>query len=164
MTWLTKRSQPGKINAVAYEENKMSRSWYFIRLAFLAIPWKARNNKNPRGVLFRQYHLVQAKNVKSAFEKAGYILSMSQHCDGDGVLNGERVAFKKVGILDITPLYETLKDGVELFDESEPGVTQVDVKRQTISAKRRRQMIASDERKGKTKLLDVYWGKDYDRL
>jgi hypothetical protein len=78
----------------------MSRSWYFVRLAFLAIPWESRRKRKAKGTLFKQYYLLHAKNIKSAFRKAYYILTASEHCDGDGRLKGKRVVFKRVGILD----------------------------------------------------------------
>src|SRR5580765_480549 len=83
-------------------------TWYFVRLAFLAIPWESKDNENPRGTLLKHYHLIQAKNMKSAFNKASHILSMSEHCEGDGRLRDKRVIFKKIGVLNLEPLYERL--------------------------------------------------------
>jgi hypothetical protein len=46
-------------------------------------------------------------------------LSICQNPRGEAKLNGERVAYIKVGIMDLEPLYEKLESGVELFEESE---------------------------------------------
>jgi len=142
----------------------MSESWYFLRLAFLAIPWEARGNKDTKGVLFKQYYLLKAKAMKSAFEKAKRILSVSQHCEGDGRLKGKRVIFKSVGIMDLEPLYEPLQSGAELFDESEEGISYVEAKKQVIGKQKMARMITNERMKGKPKLLDVYWGKDFEHL
>src|SRR6266481_4685421 len=72
----------------------------------LAIPWKSRNITNAKGTLFKQYYLLRAKNIDSAFRKAMRILLVCEHCDGDGWLNGKRVIFKKIGVLDLQPFYE----------------------------------------------------------
>jgi hypothetical protein len=137
-------------------------TWYFVRLAFLAVPWELRANKNPIGTLFRRYHLIQAKSMRSAFNKATHILSMSEHCDGDGFLQGKRVAFKKVGILDLEPLYERLESGVELFDESEMGIRYSKICKQVVNSRNRAQMIALEMKMGKPELLNVCWGKRFE--
>ena len=141
-----------------------SKSWYFVRLAFLAIPWESRFGGDPKGTLFIQYYLLEARNIKSAFDKARSILSVSEHCEGDGSLRGKRVIFKKVSILDIESLYEPIKSGVELFDESELGVKYAEVKRQVIGHQTERRMIAHEQAKGKPELFDICWGVDFDRL
>src|ERR1039458_6328651 len=138
--------------------------WYFVRLAFLAIPWKSKDGKNPKGTLFKHYHLIQAKDIRSAFNKAGQILSISEHCEGDGILQGERVIFKKVGILDLEPLYERLQSGVELFDESELGTRYLEIGRKVITNQKRSRMIAQERKNGKPPLLDVCWGKSFDQV
>src|SRR5438094_734584 len=118
------RNQPGRINAVAGgDKNKLPKRWYFVRLAFLAIPWESRRRSKCKGTLFKQYHLLQAATITSAFKKADRILAVCENCSGEGKLNGKRVMFKKIGIFNLEPLYEKLRDGVELFDESEPEVS-----------------------------------------
>src|SRR5258706_677437 len=101
--------------------------------------------------------------MKSAFNKAGHILSMSEHCDGDGVLRGERVIFKKVGILDLEPLCERLQSGVELFDESEVGTRYLEISREVITNQKRARMIAQERKNGKPSLLDACWGNGFDK-
>lgn len=138
-------------------------TWYFVRLAFLAIPWKLKDNENPRGTLFKHYHLIEAKNMKSAFNKASHILSISEHCEGDGRLQGKRVIFKKIGVLNLDPLYERLQSGVELFDESEVGVCYSEITKQIITNQERSRMIAAEEKSGKPHLLDVCWGEGFNK-
>src|ERR1700733_2845519 len=127
----------------------MSQIWYFSRLAFLAVPWNLRNNNSAKGTLFKQYYLVRAKNIRSAFTKAEHILSASEHCEGGGRLNGRRVVFKKVGILDLEPLYQPLQSGAELFDESESGVAYAKIKKYVISSQRKTQMITREKKNSK---------------
>jgi hypothetical protein len=138
-------------------------TWYFVRLAFLAIPWASKDDENPKGTLFKHYHLIQAKDMRSAFNKARHILSISEHCEGDGVLQGERVIFKKIGILDLEPLYERLQSGVELFDESEVGTRYLEINREVITNQKSSRMIAQEKKNGKPALLDVCWGKGFDK-
>jgi hypothetical protein len=107
---------------------------------------------------------VQAKNIKSAFKKAQHILTTSEHCEGDGRLNGKRVIFKRVGILNLEPLYEPLQSGAELFDESELDVVYAEIKKQVIPNHRRMRMISREKKKGKPTLLDVNWGERFDQL
>jgi len=97
---MKKLNLPGKTNA-EIGKGKVSETWYFARLAFMAIPWNARNSSNPKGTLFRKYYLLRARNIESAFNKADRILSVSEHCDGSGSLKGKRVCFKKVGVLNL---------------------------------------------------------------
>ena len=163
MKRLIRENRDGKTSVVDREID-VPESWYFVRLAFLAIPWQSRRNKNAKGTLFKQYYLVKATGIKSAFNKANYILSVSEHREGDGVLDGKRVIFKSIGILDLEPLYEPIKSGAELFDESEGDVAYAGIKKQVISSHKRIRMIAHEKRKGKPSLLDVYWGEDFDRL
>jgi hypothetical protein len=142
----------------------MSISWYFVRLAFLAVPWKSKSDKNAKGTLFKQYYLVQARNIESAFKKAQHILTTSEHCDGDGRLNGKKVAFQKVGILDLEPLYELLQSGIEIFDESELNVTYADIKKRVIPVHKQIRLIVHEKKQGKPTLLNVNWGERFNRL
>src|SRR6266498_1553834 len=141
---MTKRSQRGKTNAEAGGVS-LAETWYFVRLAFLAIPWEAKKNKPAKGTLFKQYHLIRAKNVSSAFRKADRILHFSEHPEGTGTLNDEKVVVKKVGILDLEPLYEPIKSGVELFDESEVDVRYSDAQKLVIPKRQRLRMIAYEK-------------------
>ena len=138
--------------------------WYFVRLAFLAIPWESRHSKRAEGTLFKQYYLVRAENIKSAFAKADRILSVSEHCDGDGVLNGKRVVFRKIGILDLEPLYEPLRSGVELFDESEIAVSATEATKHVVTSQKRARMIAREKKEGRQSLVEPYWGEGFDDL
>ena len=123
-------------------------TWYFVRLAFLATPWKSKDHENPKGALFKHSYLIQAKNMRSAFKKAGHILSTSEHCEGDGRLQGKRVIFKKIGVLNLEPLYERLQSGVELFDESEVGVRYSEITKQIITNQERSRMISQEKESG----------------
>jgi hypothetical protein len=147
-------------------EGKQShaRSWYFVRLAFLAIPWDSRKHRRPKGNLFKQYHLLQADDIGSAFRKAEHILSASENLSGDGKLNGIRVIYRKIGILDLEPLYQKLESGVELFDESELNVSCADIESHVLSKSQRLRMVAYEKKKGKQPPLDVYWGGGFNRI
>jgi hypothetical protein len=139
-------------------------AWYFARLALLAVPWEARNKRTAKGTLFTQYHLIRARNISSAFDKAEQILALSENRKGAGKLNGHRVDYKRVGILDLEPLYQKLASGVELFDESKQHVSFSSICRRVLSADRRLEMIEYEKMKGKPPLLDVFWGKKFDKL
>jgi hypothetical protein len=158
---MQKPNQHGKINVVGGEETI---SWYFLRLAFLAVPWKSRAAKNLKGTLFKHYYLVQAKNIKSALNKAKQIIGVEESLDGSAKLNGKRILYKKVGVLDLEPLCERLESGVEVFDESEKGIKYSSAKRQALSTKRLAWLISYEKKKGKPELLDVFWGNDFDKL
>src|SRR5205814_163361 len=105
--------------------------------AFLAIPWRLRLTKDTRGTLFKQYYLFKSRNLESAFKKADHILAISEDLTGGGSLNGKRVVYRKIGILDLEPLYQELSDGVELFDESEIRMPYKTLKKQLIGKARR---------------------------
>ncbi|OJV25751.1 MAG: hypothetical protein BGO12_11295 [Verrucomicrobia bacterium 61-8] len=137
--------------------------WYFVRLAFLAIPWKSKDDEDPVGTLVERSYLIQATSMKSAFKKADHILAISEHCEGDGRLRGKRVVFKRVGILDLVALYEHLQSGVELYEEAEADVRRSDVAKRIISVRSSSRMIALEGRLGRPDLLNVWWGDDFDK-
>lgn len=150
------RSPDGK------KERSPRRTWYFVRLAFLSIPWKLRRSKNPRGTLFTRYFLIQATNIRGAFRKANHILSLCNHCDGDGRLDGKQVACKKIGILDLEPLYERLQSGAELFDERCGEEQLLKIAQRVITSRQKGRMIRYEEKNGKPPLLDVCWGDGFE--
>jgi hypothetical protein len=119
------------------------------------VPWISRKNRNAKGTLFKQYHLIRAKNATSAFKKAERILQVSEHLEG-GSLNGRKVTVEKVGILDLEPLYECIQSGVELFDESEVGVCRARARKLAMSNSQKRQLIAYERRNGKPQLLGFF--------
>jgi len=139
------------------------RYWYFVRLAFLAIPWELKHNKAAKGTLFKQYHLLQARSIESAFKKANLILSVSENRSGEAKLRGKRVIYLKVGILNLEPVYQKLSSGVEIFDESERDVSLACARKQVLSRKSRIRLIKYEKKKGKPTLLDVYWGRSFNR-
>jgi Domain of unknown function (DUF4288) len=144
-------------------EANISQTWYFARLAFIASP-AGSNTRKLQGTLFLNYHLIRAKDYRSAFKKAEYILSTREHCDGSGKLNGKRINLKKAGILDLEPLYEPLKSGVEIFDESRIGVRYARIKQKVISSRKKLWLIIYEKKHGKPKLIPLLWGKKFDRL
>jgi hypothetical protein len=162
MKTLNRQTKAGAVGG--RDKGRGTSRWYFTRLALLAVPWETRNKRTAKGTLFRQYHLIRAKNITSAFDKAEHILALSENRKGAGKLNGHRVDYKKVGIMDLEPLYQKLASGVELFDESELHVSFTSICRRVISADRRLEMIEYEKIKGKPPLLDVFWGKKFDKL
>lgn len=139
-------------------------AWYFARIGFLAIPWRNRKAKDPKGVLFKHYFLIQAKTTKSAIAKLNCILQTMESLDGGASLNGKKILYKQVGILDLDPLCEPIESGAEIFDESELAVKYSAAKRQRMSAKQIRHLAAWEKKNGHPPLLQVYWGRDFDRL
>src|SRR5579859_2556366 len=91
--------------------------WYFVRIAFLAVPWKKRGGKNPKGTLFKQYFLIKAKHMTSARNKAKRIISVSESRNGTAEFNGQQVDFMKIGIMDLDQLTDRLVSGVEILSE-----------------------------------------------
>ena len=71
---------------------------------------------------------------------------------------------KKVGLLDIEPLFQPLQSGVELFEESELRVSSSEAKKHVITNRQRTRMIAREIKSGNPTLIDVYWGEDFDQL
>lgn len=161
MICMKKLNQPGKIIVA---DGEAITSWYFLRVAFLAVPWPFRAAKNPRGVLFKHYYLIQAINSESALNKAKYIIDIKESLDGSAKLKGKRVIYKRVGILDLEPMCEILKSGVEVFDESESDVDYLSAKRHVMSAQRFRKLTRYEKSKGKPEPLDVFWGKAFETL
>lgn len=133
-------------------------------MGLIAVPWHLRNKTNATGTLFKQYYLIRAGNIKSAFKKADYLLSISEHREGDGKLNGKRVAVRAVGILDIEPVLEPIQSGVEIFDESESKVSYSLAKSLTIGERDRIRMIAYEAKHGKPTLLAPIVGAKFNRL
>ncbi len=138
--------------------------WYFVRLALLAVPWEVQNKRSIHGTLFMHYHLIRAKNIRSALDKAEHILAVSENRKGAGRLHGHRVDYRKVGILDLEPLYQKLESGIEIFDESKPNISLSSISRHVLSTERRLQMIEYERKKGKPPLLDIFWGEDFDKI
>ena len=148
----------------AVEADQDELAWYFVRLAFLAVPWRKRTSPNASGMLFKQVHLVRARSIASAFAKADYILSLSEHRDGRANLRGVRVDYRKVGVLEVEPLYEELVSGVELFDESELNIRMDDIHSQVISPSRRKRLVEYERLHGKPPLLKVFLGDKFNEL
>lgn len=162
---MKRRNQPATTSAEAGEvKPRTTQSWYFARLGLLALPWALRHDPKAKGTLFRQYHLIQAADMSSAFAKAEHILSVSECRTGDASLHGHRVDYRKVGVLDLEPLYQKLESGVELFDECEINVPLVATVRRVIKSEKRRKLVESERKRGTPPLLDVFYGDDFYRL
>jgi hypothetical protein len=140
--------------------------WYFVKLARLAVPWKHRKMRVPRGTSLKNYYLIQARSVKVALAKAEIILSITESRTGGARLGGhnERVDIRKVGVVDIEPLCEKLVSGVEIFIEAEKDVSMRSLRKEIVPARYIKRWENYEKKCGNQKLLDVFWGKEFDQM
>ena len=136
--------------------------WYFTRIALLATPWKQRGKRFKKGILFKEYYIIEAASIEEALRKANHILSLQESVDGNGILNGEKVSYEKVGVLDLEPITSELVSGADIFDESETVSSLQYVRSLVMSEKTKARRIRYEKKHGMPPILPVFLGDGFD--
>jgi hypothetical protein len=146
------------------EQMKKAYRWYFLRIAVLIVPWRLREQKNPKGRSCRFCYLIHATSLRSAQNKAEWIMSTHESVSGTAEVKGKRVVVFKVGILDLEQLQERVQDGVEIFEEACEETTMSEVRKTLLKKEAVQREIKKEKQLGFLPMLSTYWGEEYTKL
>ena len=138
--------------------------WYLARIALIAVPWENRDDPHAQGTLFRDYHLIDASSFESAFRKAEHILSIKENTSGSSELDGRKISYMKVGVLDVEPVIDELVSGAEIFDESEEKVACSSALALAMTKKRQQARADYERDHGLPAVLRVFHGDEFYTL
>jgi len=127
---------------------KTQYAWYFLRIVALIVPWNDRLKPNPKGTPAKFSYLIKSRSLKSARNKANYLLSAHKSLEGTSVVKGAQVAVIPIGIVDLEQIQERIQDGVEIFEETDAKTTLREIRKTLVDRRALQREISKEARLG----------------